>query len=141
MFPLLKTNLLISFETKENDLRSIIDNLFSSCSSAFESLNSDYKRISYLKENDVYITPETDIVGNELRTFSNRNSGNKYEDNVSIKGQYISIKSSLKNFLEMPRNFMVLKKQMETLNSMDPRLVKNFLHSNLWQDIRQKFPD
>lgn len=118
---------------------SEVGNLFSRYSAAFETFNSEYKQLAYLKEKGFLIEIEKDIFGEDLRLLNDSKTGRKYFDNISVSGQYISIKVMLKKFLEIPGNFTLLKNHMELLDTTNPRLKKNVIQCSMWKNIKKRF--
>ena len=116
----------------KNDQSSVyeVTKCMDSVLNAFKGLDSEHLREKYLKDNHLYVAPTKVIIGHELKVKRNT-EGKKEYTNVDITGQYISLSSTLKMYLETDDNFKVLVENMKKLENDSSNVLGNFCQGTL----------
>lgn len=105
----LKPN-VVNFAKDIDDAQYKIEQIFNLFENPFESLDSEFKRFQYFKEQGTFVEPESYIIGQQ--TIGKKLNSNYVIVPTNVTGQYISVKLVIQKLFALP-NFL-----QEILNYM-----------------------
>jgi len=114
----------------------LLDNIFDNIRT-FEKYSTEYKRLQFLKESKWLIQPQKFLVG---EMFDNNRDKNNFTIVTSKKceGQFISLRESLKQYLELPGVFMSIKDYIAK-ESAKENIISSIVCGNVWKNLILKF--
>lgn len=112
-----------------------LDTMFAVLYDMFSNLKSETQRVNALEQSDCYVGPNSYIigVGEKIKNVK----GNLVLTPVELTGQFISMKRTLKQFLELPDVFNAIMSNVENLKNSQS--FTNVVQSAFWKNIEQNF--
>jgi len=103
----IKCKLQSEYFSNDNNISKLLDNIFDNIR-PFEKYSTEYKRLQFFKESKWLIQPQKFLLG---EMFDNNRDKNNFTIVTSKKceGQFIPLRESLKQYLELPGVFMSIK--------------------------------
>ncbi|XP_032688505.1 uncharacterized protein LOC116852345 [Odontomachus brunneus] len=137
IFSYLKPNIL-DLITNDSVIQNKIEQIFNLFENPFESLDTEFKRFKYFKEQDTLIEPESYVIGQQ-------NIGKKIGSNYTIvppnvTGQYISVKSVIQKLFALPGFLQQILNYMRNL-SMESNGISNIIQAQLFKKLQEKYPN
>lgn len=116
----------------EEDIEHL-DAIFVAMQNMFSGLETEGQRVNALEHSYCYIRPKSYIisVGEKMRRVRH----NLILTPVELTGQFISMKRTLKQFLELPGVFNAIMNNVENLKNSES--FTNVVQSPLWRNIEQ----
>ncbi|KAE8741237.1 hypothetical protein FOCC_FOCC013223 [Frankliniella occidentalis] len=103
-----------------NEVQSKVTKVFSALSKPFEGLETEHSRFVSLSKKGVFHYPESFVCGRNGREV--------------LTGQFISMKLTLKRFLELPGVLPAVQKYVNSLqHEMVMGVISNFIQGEYWQ--------
>ena len=108
---------------------------------ALDNLRSDFKRMQFLKRTNVLIEPKPFLLG-EIDDDKKENNATALKKKKCY-GYIISIREVLKNFLELPNVFNIIKDFMnsEQAVGIDKKIYYNLFQGKRWNEILKAYGD
>lgn len=110
-----------------------LEAMFAAINNMFSGLETETQRVNALQQSHCYIGPNSYIIG--VGEKMKRIRGDLVLTPVELTGQFISMKRTLKQFLELPGVFNTIISNVENLKNSDS--FTNVVQSPLWRDIEQ----
>lgn len=98
----------------------------------FGKFDTEYKRLKYFKSRGLFISPQTIVIGTELRSSLIDSEVTLYSKAVDI--QFIKLTHIFKLFFEQPNVYKKTVKYIDTLTKdMEEKVLSNFTVGEVWQ--------
>lgn len=125
------------YTDKEAKSTEILRSMLQSFCTCFSAYDTEYKRLKHF-ENSLFYNRPMEIKLGCSPDHSNKNSS------VSLVlkdryASYISLKKSLKSFLELPGNFACINEYQDKLAQCDNSVLFNICNGSLWKNIHKSY--
>jgi len=112
-----------------------LDAMFSALHNMFSGLETETQRVNALQQSHCYICPNSYIIGVGEKIKKVR--GNLVLTPVELTGQFISMKRTLRQFLELLNVFNAIMSNVENLKNSES--FTNVMQSPLWRNIERNY--
>lgn len=138
LFSHLKPNVLNILRNAEDTTLYKIEQIFNLFENPFESLDSEFKRFKYFKENGTLIEPESYVIGQQ--TIGKKIDSNYVIVPTNVTGQYIPVKSVLSKLFALPDFLQEILNYMQSL-SMESNGISNIIQAESFKKLQEKYPN
>lgn len=118
----------------ETTVHNILD-IFNICSSPFDMLDTEHKRLKYYEENGFYTPPIEYTIDSRLEFIPS--AGNIELKEVSYRGQYVTLFNTLKKMLSLPGSLKTVLDHIANLKSSN--VFQNIIQGAFWKKKEQAF--
>lgn len=137
IFSYAKPNILNYIDNVDNAAR--MEQIFTLLETPFDSLDSEYKRFNYFKEQGTLIEPESYVIGQHT-------IGKKIDSKYVIvpalaTGQYISVKTVLQKLFALPGCLQQILDYMQNLKSVKSNNISNIIQAQSFKQLQKQYPD
>ncbi|KAK3933004.1 Eukaryotic translation initiation factor 3 subunit A [Frankliniella fusca] len=126
--------MLRNYDGPQQDLHDLRE-MFISMRDSFEGLRTERQRITALEQSNVYFPPKSFFIGRDW--IMKKVNGVENRVLVELTGQYICMKSVLKNFFELPGMFTSTIENIEKLKRSN--VFSNIIQGGLWKNIEDTY--
>ncbi|KAL7299189.1 hypothetical protein TKK_0007785 [Trichogramma kaykai] len=124
---ILQKDINVSKETFVN-----LDVLFKRYSCIYDKVDSEKKIMNILKQKG-FKEPKDYLIGSKIENSLHDDDFTEIPDNIPLKGQWVCLKNTLKNFFEVPGTSTGIRNYMHQL-SLDNDCLSNFVQGKLWKN-------
>lgn len=129
-------NLLQNICKFENMALKDVFNMLDILENPFQSLNMEYKRFKYFRENHKFIQPIEQVIGvSEERKRQNKEIIMSLEKQVC---SFVPMRKVLKQFLELPGVFQTILHYQENLEKSSHSHISNIVQGQTWINLKKK---
>lgn len=132
----LKPN-VVNFAKDIDDAQYKIEQIFNLFENPFESLDSEFKRFQYFKEQGTFVEPESYIIGQQ--TIGKKLNSNYVIVPTNVTGQYVSVKLVIQKLFALPNFLKEILNYMQNL-SIESNVISNIIQATSYKKLQEKYP-
>lgn len=122
-----------------SDILDAVFHMFHSFENAFQSLNTEYKRMKYFEKSQCLLNPVLRVIGvAEEQKNNNRETVMVLKNHCSY---FVPLSKTLKLFFEISGVFKIVFDYQNALMTSENTAIINLVHGRLWRKIIKTFPN
>lgn len=128
---------IITNDVKDKHILEELHSMLKSLSTCFDTLNTEYKRKKFFEKSKFYNKPSEIKVGSSPDRCHKKNSVT-----LVLKDRYatlVSLKQTLKTFLESPGNFTCITKYQNQIMDSDDSILLNICNGSVWKNLHKTY--
>lgn len=119
-----------------NNISEVLDNVFYNIK-PFEKYSTEYRRLQFFKKSKWLVQPQKFLLGEMFDNSRNKNNFTTVKSK-KCEGQFISLRESLKQYLELPGVFMSIKSYIAKETAKE-KAISSIFCGNMWKNLVTKF--